>query len=268
MILRLKQLEGGRIRLTSPFPLPPSVTSAHLSITDLARNKAESSCRIFGVPPEQPTDGTFSVSDYSLKEKIENSGNGSTVLSSLPGGLSVIRSCPVEQILAVSDFIITNREDLTSRRTTRYYPFRSYRAGGGSSDTLLHATSIQLQSPLIESIDPASGEPVMVAASSRTREHRSYEVYSFELCRNAIEDVLAPEIRSISFNPVDNSLSATISDHGRPASQVKTDVSVSVGLPPGYGMPVAVDHQYIAERQPVISVSPSLSAPGMPTYSP
>ena len=263
----VEALADGKIRLTSPFPLPPSVTSAHLSITDLARNKAERSCRIFGVPPEQPADGTFSVSDYSLKEKASDSGNGYTVLSSLSGGLAVVRSCPVEQILAVSDYFITNREDLTSRRTTRYYPYRSYRAGGGSSDNLLHATSTVLQSPLIEIIDPASGEPVMVAASSRSRNHTTYELFSFELCRNAIQDVLAPEIRSISFNPADNALSATISDHGRPASQVKTDVSVSVGIPAGFGMPVAVEHQYTAEREPVISVSPSLSAPGMPTYS-
>ena len=263
----IKALEDGKISLTSPFPLPPSLTSAHLSITDLARNRAQRSCRIFGIPPEQPADGTFSVSDYSLKEKAADSGNNYTVLSSLSGGLSVIRSCPVEQILAVSDYYITNREDLTSRRTTRYYPYRSYRAGGGSSDNLLHATSTELQPPLIEIIDPATGEPVMVAASSRSRDHTTYELFSFELCRNLIQDVLAPEIRSISFNPADNSLSATISDHGRPASQVKTGVSVSVGLPPGYGTPVAVDHQYTAEREPVISVAPSLSAPGMPTYS-
>ncbi len=211
------------------------------------------------------------MSDYSLKEKTSNpeyanTGPGYTVLSSLSGGLSVIRSCPVEQILVVSDYIITNREDLSSRRTKHYYPYRSYRAGGGS-DNPLHSTSIQLQSPLIEIIDPASGEPVMVAASSRSRDHKTYELFSFELCRNAIQDVLAPEIRSITFNPSDNKLSATISDHGRPASQVKTDVSVSVGIPAGFGMPVSVEHQYTAEREPVISVSPSLSAPGMPAYS-
>ncbi len=268
----IEQNEDGTGRLISPFTLPPSVTTAHLSITDRAQNTVEKSCQIFGIPPEKPADDTFSVSDYSLKEKEpdrddDSSRGRDTVLSSLSGGLSVVRTCPVEKIIAVSDYVITDKVNLTSRKTTKYYPYRSYRASGGRGGNLLHYTTTELQTVMIEVFNPASGEKELVSASSIAGKDKRYEVYSFEYCRNVIEDVLAPEIRSIVFNPADNSLSATISDHGRPASLVNTGLSVGVGVPPDYGLPVAVEHDYTAEQEPLISVSPSLSAPGMPGYS-
>ncbi len=269
---KIEQLENGKTRLASPFPLPPSITDAHLSIIDLAQNSAEKECRIFGVPPDKPEDGTASVSEYVLQEKLpdpEDSGTakGYQVLSSLSGGLSVVRQCPVEQIVAVSDYYISDREKLTSRKHTSYYPYRSYKYSGGRSSTLLHSRSTEFQAPVVEIINPATGEHDWVTASSITRKDRTYQVYSFELCQNAIKDVLAPEIRDITFNPQDNRLSATISDHGRPASQVNTSLTVGVSVPRQFNAPTYVEHEYTPEQEPVISVSPSLSAPGMPNYS-
>ena len=269
---KTEPLENGKTILISPFPLPPSIANAHVSITDLAQNIAEKECRIFGIPPEKPEDGTASVSEYALKKKDPNSEDDNTaegyqVLSMLSGGLSVVRQCPVEQIVAVSDYYITDREKLTSRKHTGYYPYRSYRYSGGRSSQLLHSRSTEIQAPVVEIINPATGEHDWVPASSIARKDRTYQVYSFDLCQNAIKDVLAPEIRDITFNPQDNSLSATISDHGRPASQVHTSLTVGVSVPRQFNAPTYLEHEYTPAHEPVISVSPSLSAPGMPNYS-
>jgi len=269
---RVEQLEDGTTRLVSPFPLPPSIIDAQLSITDLAQNSAEKACRIFGIPPEKPDDGTAMVSDYALQKKLPDdddsaAAKGYQVLSSLSGGLSVVRQCPVEQIIAVSDYYIKDRERLTSRKHTSYYPYRSYKYNAGRSGALLHSSSTEFQAPVVEIINPATGEYEKVAASSIAKKDRTYQVYSFELCENSIKDVRAPEIKNITFNPQDNRLSATISDHGRPASQVYTSLTVGVSVPRRFNAPTLVDHEYTPEQEPVISVSQGLSAPGMPNYS-
>ena len=233
------------------------------------RNKE---CRIFGIPPEKPEDGTASVSEYSLKEKDTNLRDGDAsgkyqVLSSLSGGLSLVRKCPVERVIAVSDYSIRDREQLRSRKKTGYYPYRSYRNSDNRYENLLYSRSIDFQSPVLEVINPATGKPVTLSGSSITRKDKSYEIYSFEYCQNTIRDTLAPDIRGITFNPSDNSLYATISDHGRPASQVHTSLTVGVAVPRDFNSPVSLDHEYTPEQEPLITVSPSLTAPGMPIYS-
>ncbi len=268
----IELLENGKTRLVSAFPMPPSVADAHVSITDLAQNNTKKSCKIFGVPPEKRDDGTASVSEYSLKEKDtkfqdDDTSKGYQILSSLSGGLSLVRKCPVEKVVAVSDYYIKDREKLTSRKNTGYYPYRSYRASGARNGNLLFSKSTDFQSPVVEIINPITGKPFAVAGSSIATKDRTHEIYSFEYCQNVIKDTLAPEIKGITFNPGDNSLSATISDHGRPASQVNTSLTVGIAMPRGFNSPVALNHEYTPERQPVIAVSPSLNAPGMPNYS-
>jgi uncharacterized protein YfaP (DUF2135 family) len=268
----IQTTESGESMLVSPLPLPPSLVDAHLSISDLAQNNTERSCRIFGIPPDQSEDGAISVTDYALKKKDQphqrtDAQHAYQVLSSVSGGLSLVRSCPVEKIIAVSKYSIRNRETLTRRKTTRYYPYQPYRSTGGKNGTLLYIESIDIPSSTLDIVDPVSGELVTVSASAITIKDQTTDVYSFEYCQNDIKDILPPDIRNITFSPAENTLTATISDHGRPASQVSTSLSVGVGVPSQFNSPVGLVHSYTPEQEPIISVSPSLSAPGMPHYS-
>ncbi len=242
----LQKTATGDIRLTSPFPEPLAIVEASLVITDLVNNRARATCTIYGEPPEpsHPEDqGNRVVTDFHLKPKTpeENrpfllnrpnvSSRGSKVVSDRTDGLSVYRNCLNGWIVA--DGFMEPQPGFANMASEE-----DIRKHHDSLKATYHRDSFwgtTFYTALVWNDDQSGYRNKMFYQDSRTwppyTSVRKTWDYSFETCDHEIRDTRPPTIRNISFDPAEGRLTATIGDHGMPASHIQTEVCVFSGVP-------------------------------------
>ena len=274
----LEEADNGMIHLTSSFPLPYSVYEAHLIVRDLANNTAQADCTIFGKPPESTDSDGLEVTEYFVKDTPSNgsqSSSGSTIFSSgtsinsgvvasLSGGLSIYRECSRDKVVAYYDYFNYGSRSEKTRLDLKYFPYESLKEHGTWGAYSLYEETSHSTVPsyiYIEATDQ------YLPISGYTMKQDSFWAYSFETCENKIKDVLAPEIKNITFNPADGTLTASISDHGMPASHIKTYIDVRPSVPSEGARGSSLDVTYVPEATPVFIPRKSLDTPGISTYT-
>lgn len=270
----LERISGGMVKLTSPFPKPMSVVEASLSIKDLAGNTAWANFQIFGIPPEPYDTENPNVTKFSVKESppkenklnAKSDGVSSGVLSSLSGGLSLYRNCAKDKVLACVDTDVYSQglRRYTGSSIISYYPYYAIAEDGRMSAPLLYMDlSKEDYIPLFYNGKTGKYKHV----SGVLRGNHRYWVYAFGTCENEVRDTLAPEIKSITFNPTDGKLTAIISDHGMPASHIRAGLSVSPEIPRGGSKSYALESTYTPEQATSVKPRQSLTGYGRSSYS-
>jgi hypothetical protein len=275
----LQKTASGDIRLTSPFPEPPAIFEASLVITDLVNNRTRATCKIYGVPPEpsHPEDPENRVvTDYHLKAKTPEedrpfllnqpnaSPNGSKVLSDRTDGLSVYRNC-LKGLIVADGFVS---------------PQTGFAKIAPGEDSRKHTDSLKatyqrdsfwgttFYTALVWNEEQRSYRNKMFYQDSRTwspyTSVRKTWNYSFETCENEIRDTRPPKITNITFDPVQGTLTATIGDHGMPASHIQTEVFVFIGVPGPDSRTCRHLHDHTFTPDPSPSITPDVyqNSPG------
>ena len=252
-----------------------SVVEASLSIKDLAGNTAWANFQIFGVPPELDDTENPSVTKFSVKESppkenklnTKSDGVSSGVLSSLSGGLSLYRNCAKDKVLAwgsTRTYPAPLRDwQFVDRSSTRYYPYYAVKADGIMAAPILHGDFSHVYLP--QFIKNNKGEYHRISGYLRKKDR--YWIYAFGACEDEVRDTLAPEIKNITFNPTDGKLMAIISDHGMPASHIKTSLSVTPDIPRIVGRTYALESTYFPEKGNYVKPGQSLTGYGRSSYS-